>query len=1586
MIKTSKYKRIIAFILLIITMLSIAQPIFAVSGTGSWVGGQFASYIKTTDNANTQYGILLRRLINYNNTNEQRTVFCAEHGVDFDTGTIYKGSYYTPVNSNIRKACKIAYLGWYKEKGDYVVSGGTSNADKKQYVLTQQFIWETLGQSSATFIDSGIQAEYVSFKNNINNQIAQMEKRPSFDGATLNIQAGESKTFEDSNGVLSSYPSIDKTTNGIRVQHSGGSNSITIMVDENTNLENYTITDAEFKSWGMIKDGTQDSDTMVFFEFADGVQNQLYCMDYNDPITLNISLKIETFGKLELQKLNTNGDLVNGAVYNVVGTNDYNKDVEVANGKIVIEKLKKGIYYVKEKSAPTGYLLDTNTYQVDVKVNQTATQAIINKEPTGKISVYKVSENNDKIGGSIFLVSADEDIKNVAGTVTFYKKNAEVGRITTANETGLAEIEGLPIGRYTVKEINAPAGYLLNEKTYTAVLEYKNETTPVVEIKIEGIVNKEPTGTISIVKEDSETGKIPQGNATFNGASYDLIADEDIYNVAGTKKFYSKGNIVATRIMNEEGTTDDITNLPLGRYKVKETRSSAGYLLDTKEYVVELKYKDQNTKVITSSVLSKETVKKMQIHIFKSGIKTQSGEVRGLEGAEFTIKLASDVDKAYAQGYSYAEVWNGVDEVGNKVNVNSTRVQEAQILAPTYDKVITDENGDCYTKELPYGKYIGKETKTPIDFETATDFYFSITQDKSEITEVAKKVKDIFINNEQLETYIKLVKKDKDTGKIVTASSATFKIRATKDIYDRGNGKILYKKGDTIKQKIGSTTYSTFTTNADNLIVPAESYNSTNDDIGTVTTPLKLEVGSYEIYEVAEPEGFLILQDTIKFKVEGIRNYDQDNDKDYILEIEIKNEQPTGTLLLNKLVALRDNVDKSLIDTSDLSKIKFRLIAKENIIDKADNSVIYEAGTEIGIYNLTKEGILKIERLPMGSYQIEEIETLDGLILNDTKYDVIFTQKDNTTKVYEEKLDIENETTIFEFSKTDITGDNEIVGAKIKITDENSEIIDIWTSTEETHKIEGLAIGKEYTMIEELAPEGFVKATAIKFKVESTTELQKVVMIDKIVEISKVDIAGEEIEGALLQVYDGDEIIDEWTSTKEAHKVSGLIEGKTYILHEEVAVDNFVKATDIEFTVSTDKETQKITMIDKIVEISKADIAGEEIEGALLQVYDGEEIIDEWTSTKEAHKVSGLIEGKTYRLHEKVAVDNFVKATDIEFTVSTDKENQKITMIDKIVEISKTDIAGEEIEGASLKVYDKDNNIVDEWVSEKEAHKVSGLTEGETYTLHEEVAVGNFVKATDIEFTVDTDKETQKITMIDKLVTVSKEDITTGEELEGAILRVVDEEDNVIDEWVSAKEPHEVKGLEEGKIYFLEETTAPYGYEITERIEFTVSTEKETQKLVMKDMPILTSIKLTKIDEDTKEIIKDKFTFGLYADEECKELIMQIDSNKEEGTITFEDLRYGIYYIKEISAPKNYILSDKVVKLEINDKGVFIDDEEIEETDSIYNFEYSNKIIETPKTSDDRPIVLWFTMLGISGISLCALGIYEKLKNKKKNK
>ncbi len=1480
MLKAKKLKKVIALMFIAITLLSTAQPIFAVtdSGSGKWTAGQWDSNIYTTDNK-SDLGMLMRRLVN-TTTGEKITVFCAEHGVNSQTGTVETGTHNTPTDPKVKRACKVAFFGWYQKYGNYCIDGGIMAADmnsrKMDYVFTQQMVWSTLGQSNATFRNASIQSQYEAFKADINAKIDNMERKPSFCSETITVEVGQTKTLTDSNNVLGQYVSFDKTVDGIRITHNKGENTLNVTANEDCTKEAIRISENTMFDWGVIKEETHNQHSTVYFTFRDGVQNQLYSLNYNDPVTMSLSFKINLLGNLELSKLNTNGDLVDGAIFNVTGENGFNRDVTVTNGKIKLEKLRKGTYYIKEKSSPTGYLLNTETYTAEVKPNQTTEQAIVNTEPTAEITVTKTNTNGDKVQGAKFQIIANEDIYNVARTVKHHSKGDVVATITT-NSVGVASKSNLPLGKYKIKEIEVPTGYLLNTEQKEVTLRYKDQNTNVIFGSVT-VENTEPTGNLIIEKTDKETGnknrvdkKSHHGDATLKGTEYTLYAKERITNVAGTIKYFDKDEQIATFTFNEYGVASikitnnntpakisvegtKLTGLPMGKYYAKETIVPTGYMPDTKVYDYTFSYRDMNTKVIEVAGTVTNTVEKAPFEVIKVST-NENATAETVANAEFTAILSK-----------YVDYYGSFDEA--KKHLSEFATDEYSIFR-------TGTNGHGISGLLAYGEYTVNETYTPSpEITTVEQFYVTIDKDSK------TPVKELVENDLPFEAYIKMQKQDKKTGKFVTYSNATFELyRLNEDT----------NKWEQVQCKISDKYYKTWTTNSE----------------GVAKTETKLEAGKYKLTEIKIPTGFIQLDEELTFKVDN-RNSTLNYDKDWDawITVTVKNEQPTGTLKLNKKVALREDMDKTMIKDIDFTKISFELVADEKIIDYADGSTIYEKGKVVGKYNLKADGTLTVSNLPMGKYHLKELTTIDGAVLDKTEYEVIFEQKDTVTKEYVVEKDIENRTTAIEVSKTDITGEKELVGAKLTITDENNEVIDSWVSTEKTHKIEGLVVGKEYTLKEETAPNGFVVATEIKFKVENTAEIQKVTMIDKVVTMTKQDIGGNEIEGAELQVIDEDNnVVDEWTSTKEPHRINNLVEGKTYTLIEQYAPDGFVISNEVKFTVTTDKETQEVKMIDKVVEISKQDISGNELEGATLVV----------TSTKT-------------------------------------------------------------------------KNIVDKWVSGKEPHKVNGLIENEEYILHEEIVVDGYVKATDVKFTVTSDKETQKVIMIDKILEVVKTDLVTGEEIEGAELKVIDEDGNVIDEWTSTKEPHKVVGLEENKKYKLVEITAPYGYEITEEIEFTVSEDKETQRVEMKDMPILQNIKLVKIDSNTKEVIKDKFTFGIYEDAECTKLIKEVKSDKENGTVLFEDLRYGTYYIKEIAAPKGYVLSDKVIKVEMNDKGTFIDNEKVESEDSTYTFEFENVPVDTPKTGDNSNLKLYAGLLGLSILALASVGVHEYKKRKSVNK
>ena len=1149
--------------------------------------------------------------------------------------------------------------------------------------------------------------------------------------------------------------------------------------------------------------------------------------------------------------------------------------------------------------------------------------------------------------------SANEGITNNNGCYSLegavygiYSDGVKVDEITT-DKNGYAKSSILPVGNYTVKEITASTGYDLDENTYSVTV-VKDQTVRANSNETPG---NDPIG-IEIVKNDVETLGLPQGDATLEGAEFTVKYYDGYYtknnlpeNATRTwvvktiniKNKYVAGITYSNSFIKEK--SDELFYdeagapvLPLGTISVEETKAPKGYLLkgntlnvtdtatgnistvkDT-NYVAQVTKEYQGAKLQfgndANELVVTEKVKKQKIQIFKSGYRNGMSEVvKGLQGAEFTFKLKSEVDHG------------GWDN------------------ATTYDVITTGEDGWAITKDLPYGQYIVRETKTPKDFYTNPDFFVSVTKDTSEIKNDADKVKKVILNNRPVETQLKLVKQDEESGKTVSLNSASFKIVADEDILDGGN--IVYKKGQYITQKVGGKKYDTFTTNSDNVVVVKTEYKNDDDEKGEVFLPLQFFAGKYHLEEVKVPTGFIGLGKTQSFEMSGLLDYTKDEDGDPIYTITVRDEQPKGEIKLNKTVADLDT-DVDLVDRSDLSKIQFVLKAKENIYSPVDGSLMFakddvittensgaivNSGTEVGngVYALSTDGHLDISNLPMGvgeaQYYLQEVKTLDGCVLDTTKYDAVFKQSDYTTKTYIKSFDIENKTTDFEFNKTDVTGDKEVEGAQLTITDEDGNVVDQWTSTEKVHSIEGLVVGKTYTLSETVTAKDYVKATDIKFTVKNSSELETVTMKDKQVSFTKTDVTGEkEVEGATITVTDKEtgKVVDKWTSGKDSHFINGLEEGRTYILSETVSPEEYVKSTDIEFTVSKEKVNEKVNMKDKQVKVSKLTVGGQEVTGALMQILDEDgNIVDEWTSEGKVHYATGLVEGKKYTLHEDLAPTGLNLANDIEFEVSYEKENQQVEMIDTINEVSKVDEKGNLLKGAEMTVTsNKTKNIIDKWISgqhifdvtdemkaqlkengkaegtymdeedstvqysiaknkgkddytvmfvkdgvttytnididgNETRHMIQGLEAGEEYVLKETKTPNGYATFKTQTFTAEEGKDTVlSMTDEDTKIEISKQDITTKKELEGAKLKVTDKDCKVIDEWTSGKQPHMIKNLTAGETYTLTEVIAPKNYKVAESIQFTVKDTGVAQKVVMYD-ELLPVAKKVKTGDDT---------------------------------------------------------------------------------------------------------------------------------------
>ena len=1167
---------------------------------------------------------------------------------------------------------------------------------------------------------------------------------------------------------------------------------------------------------------------------------------------------------LVLTKKSDSGELLPGAKYGLY--NSAKKLLKTAitgtdgKAKFDYDLLPNTNYYVKEITAPDGYVLDNEYYIVnrsntvvnDLDNFQNAKLSDYNYSVTDKPFTLKLELNKYDVLNSIPIEGITFDIS----------LNGKVVKSVTTDKNGYAEVSGLALGKlngdafenvYTVTERENDKYIMLDENgelsrsfsVTTTLADIEDKTNPVI------TYTADIPNTLQLV--DLKVHKVDEFGNPIKGVAFDIVPIQDI--TFNGKTVQKKGESVGTVITDEQGYasttyteyeadgtqgyTKTIPIYPNFEYELVEVSVPEPYVIPEKNTKLTAKSEKADTLTIPHEVTVTNDVQRGTLEVYKTDSETNTP----LAGVEFEVRAAEDFFVSSAQLHKkgdvictmttdstgHADTGNAQMYVGAKYTLTETKTAEGYKI-----------NKDSKIFEFNFAGNTVSYSKLNIDVgNDSQKGKISVYKLGEAFTGVTALDSAIFVdeNGEIMEsgqtTYTPVFTE-------CALGGAVFQVTAAEDIVT-ADGTTRAKAGDVVAE-------------------------ITTDENGYAETEL-LYLGKYEVREIKAPFGYVLdsKPKTVELTYAGQ---------------EIAVRDTVNTAFDNDYQGVRVSLSKvmendelfGIYGKDNFTSVRFGLFAAEEIT--ASNGTSIPAGGLISEVSLAEDMTAKFDaKLPFGKYYVQEIATDDKYILNGEKYLVTFEYmgQDIQTvdidcgqfinsikrgyvrgyKVNDSGEPLENAVFgLFAADTSEFTNENAIMTA---VSDENGyfEFADI-------------AYGN-YIVCEIEAPAGYIFSDE-KYPVSISENGAVVEIIAEnkpiTVEISKRDVYGNELKGAKMKLINvNGEIVDEWTSEGTNHVISELPAG-AYTLKEIAAPDGYVIATDIGFTVdiygnvtvenvesiaTSENGNPLIVMVDDTtkVEISKQDITnGKELPGAMLQIIDENgNIVEEWISTNKPHFIEAeLIAGKKYALHETVAPDGYVIANDVEFTVSKNGTVDIVIMQDDTtkVKISKKDITtGEELPGATLQIVDENGNVVEEWVSSSEPHFIkSVLLAGAKYTLHETVAPDGYVISNDVEFTVSENGTVDIVVMQDDTtkVKISKKDITTGEELPGATLQIIDENGNIIEEWVSTNEPHMIEGkLIAGKEYTLKETMAPEGYEIANEIKFTVNADGSVTEVIMYD-------------------------------------------------------------------------------------------------------------------------------------------------------
>lgn len=1233
-----------------------------------------------------------------------------------------------------------------------------------------------------------------------------------------------------------------------------------------------------------------------------------------------------------------------------------------------------GTVTLRETKAPEGYKLNDETFIVKVISEGSDEFLSTYQEPIVPEQVIK---------GKIRIAKKDKDtgkVIQVAGTVfDIYFNGQKVSSMTT-DETGYATSEDLAYGEYVIKEAKAPNGYVV-DVDQEAVVDITAEKTYDTELS-----DKRVNATINLVKEDKDTGNRPQGDATLTGAVYGLYAKEDILDPSMDGTVIHKKDSLVGKITTDKNASGTIENLYLGEYYWQEISPSEGYELDETKYPFTASYKDQNTIKVTVDSTVKETIRTGEFDIIKTITDGSQSEIMTNEkGAEFVAVLLKDYEA------------NGKDIQKALQYAKENRSEKE------YAVLTTNKNGYATSGKLAYGKYIIQQTKKGENAEE-TDilegtFTFEVTEANGQTIikggdtsgnslEVGDDGKMHYhINNRPSDYFLKLVKVDAESGKQIILSDATFKVKNL-------------ATGEYIRQKVAGVWVDEFNT----------------DKNGYVILPLKLKSGKYQLEEIKAPHNYLLNGTSIPFEIKKSEVTSEDEDGDAYIVVTMEDTRVKGSISFEKrgevLVGSHEDENGNIVfdyEEQGLEGMTVTVYAKEDIIDPADGTVIYKAGEVVTTATTDKSGKTQVDNLYLGSYIVRETQAPEGFVISDKEYEVTLSYKDDHTAIISDSVTYLNDRQKVHIDLRKVDEDNEanlqgavfglyasedIYGVE-KLSKTNSKpliikkgtLIETATSDENGQVVFNADLPLSKYEIRELkAPIGYASSDEV-IPVDATYKGQELPTIEIVavfknkitqVEFSKVDAStNEELEGATQIVYpkgNRGEVFETWVSTKEPHIIKGLEVGQTYIWEEISAPYGFALAEKIEFTVKDTGEVQVAgTMKDEIVY------------GQLAFEKKGKQF--------------------TY--------------TDIGMT-DLGMVNTPVFEEMNILGAEITIYAGEDITLGNGITYYKADEEIDTLVSDYEAVQSIKLPVGKYYYVETKAPIG-FVKNEEKHYFEVVDNQINELQVIESTlknerpvynINMTKQmefsDTAMNKEAYKDVVFGIYTRDDTYD-WKGnvAIEPDTLlatSGIdEEGHLvhtpelpvgnYYLKELQTNSAYKLDEN-EYDFSIDQSNEKAVIvpinEGKPIINKLKeyyvlVNKVDENTmKNIISKEFEFTSFTDAECKNPIETKQANTKDGTVKFV-LNYGTTYIKETKAPLGYSLSPEVVKVEVNDDGLFVNGKKVERSeDLLYSIIYKDSLLPVIQTGAGSDSML-FIVAGL-GVLVSLIGILEYRRRNKNKK